>query len=105
MDSTTKTLYIGEYEAEKRFKTLVFPNPASEGLIKFKCFTHFDDAVLIRVFDPLGQLVQDLHFTPEFNGKNIFEWRSDVLRPGAYFYEILLNGQHESSGRILVVKP
>lgn len=104
MDGAAKTLYVGEYEAEKRFQTQVFPNPASNGMLKFKCFTHFDDAVLIRVFDVAGRFVQEIQFEPAFNGENTFEWRYETLHPGAYFYETLLNGRRESSGQILVVK-
>jgi hypothetical protein len=104
MDSAAQTLYIGEYEPEKRFNTEVYPNPVSAGVLKFKFYTHYDDAVRIRVYDITGRFVQDIEFEPEFNGTNTFEWNYETLRPGAYFYETLINGQRESSGPILVVK-
>ncbi|MBC7777760.1 MAG: CotH kinase family protein, partial [Phycisphaerae bacterium] len=104
MDSAAQTLYVGEFEAEKRFKTLAFPNPTSEGVLKFKCYAHLDDIVLVRVFDPRGSFVQGVQLQPAFNGENTFEWHYDVLRSGTYFYEILLNGQHESSGSIVIVR-
>lgn len=102
MDNTAQTLYVGEYEAQNRFKTKVFPNPVADGVLKFKCFSHYDDEVLVRVFDAAGRFVEAVAFDPEFNEENTFEWRYDVLRPGVYFYEILLNQQRESSGKIVV---
>lgn len=104
MDNTAQTLYVGEYEPQNRFKTRVYPNPVVNGVLTFKCFTHYDDSVLIRVFDPAGRLVEELSFDPEFNEENTFEWQYDVLRPGVYFYEILLNYQRESSGKIVVAR-
>jgi hypothetical protein len=104
MDSAAQTLYVGEYEAEKRFKTRAFPNPSSEGILNLKCYAHFDDVVLVRVFDPMGSFVQSIKLEPAFNGENTFEWHYEVLRAGNYFYEVLINGQRESSGSIVIVK-
>ncbi len=104
MDNAAKTLYIGKYEPKKRFETRAFPNPVSTGILRFDCYTHYNDAVLIRVYDAMGRFVQDIKFEPEFNGKNTFEWQYESLPRGVYVYEVLFNGQRESSGRIVVAK-
>jgi len=52
----------------------------------------------------LNTNVQGIQLEPEFNDENTFEWRYDVLPSGTDFYEILLNGQRESSGRIVVLR-
>jgi hypothetical protein len=103
MDGATETLAAGEYKEYKKFKTEVYPNPASEGFLKFKMYVHYDDQVEMQVFDALGHPVRRVVFNPNRNGENFFEWPHD-LRPGAYFYEILVGKARESSGQFIILR-
>jgi hypothetical protein len=100
MDNTAKTLYVGEYKADRRFTTTVSPNP-SVGEIRFSMYLHHADVIRIRIHNALGQYVTYLDYNPELNGENELTWNND-LNPGIYFYEVLLDGKRESSGRFVV---
>jgi CotH kinase protein len=100
MDNTAKTLYVGEYAAEKRFSTVVSPNPSS-GELQFKMYLRYNDAVRIRIHNAMGQYMNYLDYDPELNGENALNW-THSLRSGVYFYEVLINGKRESSGKFMV---
>ncbi len=100
MDNTAKTLYVGEYEADKRFTTVVSPNPSS-GELRFKMYLRYNDLVRIRIHNAMGQYMTYFDYDPELNGENELNW-THSLRSGVYFYEVLVNGKRESSGRFVV---
>lgn len=100
MDNTAKTLYVGEYDDQKRFPTIVSPNP-SNGELRFKMYLQYNDYVKVRIYNALGQHMTYLDYDPELNGENELNW-THSLRAGVYFYEVVINGKRESSGKFLV---
>lgn len=100
MDNAAKTLYVGEYKEEKRFKTTVSPNP-SNGMLTFKMYLRHYDLVQVHIYNAMGQHVAFLPYDPEYNGECEMTWNHD-LRPGIYFYKVLIDGKLESGGKIVV---
>ncbi len=103
MDHEAKTLPADEVTSAQSFQSRIFPNPA-DGFFTFKCVATLQDEVMIRVFDPAGQLLETNRFTPISGGENWFEWNCSAMRPGLYFYEIQLNGQRANGGRIVIAR-
>lgn len=102
MDNAAKTLYVGEYKEEKRFKTMVSPNPSSSGeTLQFKMYLRYNDLVQVHIYNAMGQYQAFLPYDPELNGECIMTWEHN-LRPGIYFYKVIVEGKLESGGRFLV---
>jgi CotH kinase protein len=100
MDIAAKNLYVGEYVAAERFETRVTPNPNS-GQLTFNMYLRYNDLVQIHVYDALGNYMAFLPFDPEENGESQRKWEHN-LRPGVYFYKVIVEGKLESGGRFIV---
>jgi hypothetical protein len=64
-------------------------------------YLHARDFVQIRIYDSMGRLVTELEHSPELHGESILSW-PNTLSNGIYFYEVIIDGKKESSGRFIV---
>lgn len=100
MDGTAQTLYVGEYNKEEYFPTLVYPNPSAD-VLNFRMYLHYKDRVNVRIYNFLGQFMADIPYVPDMHGETMFSWQHS-LSTGVYFYEVTINGKRESRGRFVV---
>lgn len=104
MDKETKTLSADVPETRFQSDIRVFPNPASNGVLKFQLSLPNAEGVRIKVFDALGLFVKNFDFDAAMPTTQVFEWHYENLQPGVYFYEILVQDQRQSAGQILVIR-
>ncbi len=100
MDGAMTTLNVGTYEKKKYFKTEIFPNP-SRDVLTFRYYVRYTDKVVFRIYDELGRTLATVNGAHQKNGENTFIWTHD-LRPGLYFYSVIVNGVLESGGTFVV---
>ena len=101
MDRAAGELYLGEYVEKDRFDTQIFPSPSLGRDINFRMYLHARDFVQIRIYDSTGRFVTELEHSPELHGESILNW-PNTLSKGIYFYEVIIDGKKESSGRFAV---
>lgn len=83
--------------------SVVYPNPASEG-VTFNYDPFINDEtveVKIDIFDQQGRDITTL--TPSPDARQI-EWFTGEVRSGLYFYKLKVDGRQVHSGQFVVVK-
>lgn len=87
-------------------ESVTYPNPAvSNSTIQFK-LTKSAHADLI-IYDEMGRTIQSVNLGSLDPGKNSINWNlrnasGQMVRNGVYFYQLVLNGQSVSTGKIMV---
>lgn len=80
----------------------ISPNPASPGQpIRLQCPARFGQIQYLSVQNMMGQTVLEMS-RPPAPDNGTWEWSSENLKPGTYFYKIREANQHSCSGRLVL---
>ncbi len=90
------TISLEEHAFSESLK--VYPNPFTKQLVVEYALAEQEE-VLIRIFDPLGNIVYSVSQT-QTSGEHILRWNASGLPAGIYYYSISA-GEHIARGKVV----
>lgn len=101
MDANIAGFNVPQFDPTAYFAPKVYPNP-TVGEVKFEYFVEKGTEVRIRIYNSVGQLMQELQNSAENeNGVNSAIWQAGSAQAGVYFFTLWYGDERIQSGKII----
>lgn len=97
MDGAVESLARPPFDSNAEFEPMVFPNPGN-GQLSLRFYALASQRVVIRFFNPLGQMVHETQSNQHGSGANEIILNNTDWQPGNYFYAVWFNNNVVGSG-------